>query len=99
MDTNEKLDRLESKFDRMLLLIENMDKGFNARFDKLEQKVEKVEQDIAVLKQQNAALTEAINATNQNLTSKIDALDKKIDILEGQTNVNSLDIVKLRAAK
>lgn len=91
------------KLDRIALLLENMDKNFNTQFDRLEKKVDKIDQDISVLKQQNAALAEAINTTNQNLTSKIDMLDKKFDerydILEGRTNINTIDINKLRAAR
>lgn len=94
MDANDKLDRLEGKFDKMLLLMENMNKDIS----ELKQGQERIEKHLEKHDGQLAAIAEAINATNQNLTSKIDMLDKNVDILEGRTNVNTIDINKLRAA-
>ncbi len=52
---------------------------------------------------QLAAIAEAVNISNSALNSKIDTLDKKFDerfnILESRTNINTIDINKLRAAQ
>jgi len=85
---NDKLDRLEGKFDRMLLLMEHM----NKEISDLKQGQQEIKQHLEKQTEQLAAIIETVNTFNRELNSKITIVDKKV-------NVTAADIFELRAAK
>jgi len=76
------------KLDRIVLLLEHMDK----RLDKLEQGQERIEKHLEKHTEQLAAIIENVNTFNRELNSKITTIDKKV-------NITAVDILELRAAK
>lgn len=80
------------KLDRIVFLLEHMDKNFNDRLDKLEQDVEDLKQGQEQIKNNLGVVMEALNTTTRQLNSKIATVDKKVDI-------TAADILELRAAQ
>ncbi len=66
--------------------------------DELKQDVSRLEKKMddgfALSKNQTTAIIQAINVTNDSVVK----VDKKVDTLQKQTDINSVDIVKIRAA-
>ncbi len=80
------------KLDRIVLLLENINKDMTIQFEQVNNRLDTIEKHLEKHTGQLAAIAEAVNATNSNLTSKIDVVDKKV-------NINAVDILELRAAK
>ncbi len=68
----------------------------------IKEKVDNLEQEQNEIKQKIDTIIDGVNATNTNLVGldkMIFQMDKKLDLLEGRTDINTIDINKLRAAK
>ncbi len=76
------------KLDRIVLLLEHMDKEISD----LKQGQERIEKHLEKHDGQLAAIAEAVNISNSELNSKIATVDKKV-------NVTACDVLELRAAK
>ncbi len=97
-DLKQGQDKLEQKFDKLEQKVDNLEE----RFDNLEQRFDNLEQEQNEMKQKIDTIIDGVNATNTNLAGldkMIFQIDKKLDVLEGQTNINTIDITRLRAAR
>lgn len=84
METNEALTLILSKLDNLKQDVSELKEG-QARLEK------KMDDGFALTKNQITAVIEAINVTDNSVTDSVNTLQKQIDI-------NSSDIVKIRAA-
>ena len=86
---------VDEKIDRLILMVEHMDRKFEGKFDSLVTEVHEFRyemmQERTMLRNQIAAVTEALNST----IAENDAAHAEIIKVQEQ---NCIDITKLRAA-
>ena len=99
MTVEEQLSHLIVMVGNLESRMEGMEQNMNARFDRLEEKVDKLEDGQFELKQNMAVLIEAQTALSNQEQRHYEELSARVDNLERIQKEQCYDIIKLRAAQ
>ena len=96
---NTRMDKLDTRMDK---LENNMNERFNAvdeRFDVMDERFNEVGKRFDAIEEWQQGFVKASSAQFNSICDRIDGIDIKLDDMQHITNVNTLDIARLRSIK